>query len=177
MNSVIKIAAVGLVLGTTSLASAQPVDVSTIDQEKILPHLNSEAVIPALKVVTGNHLVAVGPQNQQYVSATASNGLKFEVHFHGCAEDEIRKCRAMSIVAQWPSVKKSRMKKVGQINSDFLRKNALINAGILENGSPYLVRYVIADHGTAQGNVLSEFANFVRVATAYGQLMIDNIGQ
>lgn len=160
-----------------SASNAQTADVGTIDQTEIVPYLNSKSIVPALKVVTGNHLVSVDSQNREFISAVAGNGLQFEVHFHGCRQDDPRKCRAMSMLARWPSLKKSDAKKLSRLAPEFLRSNPLINSGIAEDNSPYVTRYVIADYGTAQGNLLSEFANFIRVASTFNKQMIDSFGQ
>lgn len=151
-------------------ADAQPVDVSTIDQSEIVPYLNSETVIPALKVVTGNHLVQVDSQGKNRVTAVATNGLQFEIDFHGCDDNIPARCKAMSLLSIWEKPKSS--KQIKKWLPGFLIDNSIANAGILEDGRPYLTRYVIADFGTQQGNLLSEFANFVRVTTQFNSLLI-----
>ncbi len=152
-------------------ASGQAADVATIDQSKTLPHLNSEIIAPALKTVTGNHLVSVDGQKQKYIVGTATNGLLFEIRFHGCSKDKTVKCKAMSLTSTWGKLKKSKAKKLGTQISKFLLSHPLANAGFLEDGSPYISRYVIADYGTPQGNVVSEIANFIRAATEFSVLL------
>ena len=150
-------------------ANAQPVDIDTIDQSEIIPYLNSETIIPALKVVTGNHLVQVDSQGKNRVTAVATNGLQFEIEFHGCDDNVAPRCKAMNLLSIWEKPRSS--KGIKKLLPGFLIDNSIANAGILEDGRPYLTRYVIADFGTPQGNLLSEIANFIRVTTEFNLLL------
>jgi hypothetical protein len=165
VNKIVVFALMSLAAST----NAQPVDIDTIDQSEIIPYLNSETIIPALKVVTGNHIVQVDSQGKNRVTAVATNGLQFEIDFHGCDDNIPPRCKAMSLLSIWEKPKSS--KEIKKLLPGFLIDNSIANAGILMDGRPYLTRYVIADFGTPQGNILSEIANFVRVATQFNSLL------
>lgn len=149
-------------------AQAAPVD--SIDQSEILSSLNAENVVPVLKIVTGNHVLQIDADQNHFIGATATNGLQFDVRFHGCVDPAAEQitdmqCRAFSMVALWEP--RPDAAAAASAIPDFLYNNPLANAGILSDGSIYLTRYVIADYGIAQGNLLSEMANYVRTVTAF----------
>ncbi|MEO1045692.1 MAG: hypothetical protein AAFX04_09660 [Pseudomonadota bacterium] len=149
---------------------AQAAPVESIDQTEILPELNASNVVPVLKVVTGNHVTSLDSDLNHFITATATNGLRFDVRFHGCEDPKAEnidkmQCRALSLVALWEPRGDAAV--MNPVIADFLYKNPLANAGMLPDGSIYMTRYIIADYGIAQGNLLSEMANFVRTATDF----------
>lgn len=155
-----------LASSSASLALAQPADISTINQSEIIPYLNSKTVEPALKTVTGNHLASINAQQQEFITATATNGLQFEIRFTNCEGEKPIKCKAMGLLSTWEKPKKA--KKLNKQIAAFLIDHPLSNAGVLDDGSPYVYRHVIADFGAPQGNLVSEFANFIRDMTSFG---------
>ncbi|WP_438727128.1 hypothetical protein ACR9YC_10070 [Parasphingorhabdus sp. DH2-15] len=161
-------------LCTPAVASAQASSADNLKQKKIVKALDAKSIEPVLKTITGNHLLLVDANGNHYISATATNGLKFEIFFHGCdnaaaVEIEDMKCRGMNLISIWESG--NAPEKVAASIPSFLRENPIVNAGSLEDGSFYVTRYVIADYGTAQGNLLSEMANFVRIASNFANTM------
>nr|WP_298929404.1 hypothetical protein [uncultured Erythrobacter sp.] len=151
-------------------AAAQPVPIDTIDQTDVIERINEETVAPALSVVTGNQIGGVDPQGKPTLIATATNGLRFEVNFRACedgAEGEGRHCKAVYMISVWDAPVDGQAEELRTAMAAFALNNPAINAGQLGNGAPYVVRYVIADYGTKQGNLVSEFANFIRSATDF----------
>ncbi|TRD12135.1 hypothetical protein FGU71_09865 [Erythrobacter insulae] len=155
-------------------AAAQPLPLDTIDQTDLIGKVNEKSVLPALSVVTANQLNTLDAQGNNALVATAANGLKFEVNFRACddAEAEIpegtdRHCKAMYMISVWEALSPDQEADIQTALSAFLKDNPAINAGRLSDGAPYIVRYVIADYGTKQGNLVSEFANFIRSATDF----------
>ena len=158
-------------------AGAQPTNISTIDQREILPHLNVKTIEPALKTVTGNHLTSVDAENREYIIATATNGLRFDIHFHGCDGEAPGQCKAMSLLSTWDGLPKSHAQKFGKKIPEFLVSHPQVNAGMLNGNHPYISRYVIPDFGTAQDNIVSEVANFIRAATDFSNEMRGSAGK
>ena len=157
-----------------SLALAQATSVESINQKKVLKSLNASNIVPVLKTLTGNHVGVIDGQGNHYITATATNGLKFELFFHGCeapnaANHKDMKCVGLSMVSSWGAG--SAPAKLKAVIPAFLRENPLVNAGQLEDGGFYVTRYVIADYGTAQGNLLSEMANFIRISSNFANTM------
>lgn len=169
-NSLIALA----LMMSPSLALAQATSVESINQKKILKSLNASNIVPVLKTLTGNHVGVIDGQGNHYIIATATNGLKFEIFFHGCevpnaANYEDMKCVGLSMISTWGA--DSDAAKLNAAIPAFLRENPLINAGQLDDGGFYVMRYVIADYGTAQGNLLSEMANFIRISSNFANTM------
>lgn len=152
-------------------ALAQPRPVSTIDQQALVPALDIAAVRPALAVASANQVTSVDADGVEFIRATAANGLVFEVHFTACEEAapvaSPQGCKALYLTAIWGGVDPARRAELDAIMASFLAQNPLVNAATLDDSSPYLLRYVIADYGIPQGNLLSEFGNFVGIATAF----------
>lgn len=167
MRHVLLVVAATVALSATS-AHAQPQPADTIDREQVIETLNSETVAPALAVVTGNHVVAADVDGRPFISAIAANGLHFELHFRACEEGGTDACQAVSLVARWERNETQDEDRLRDYVSNFARGNAVVSPGMLEDGSPFVSRYVIADHGIAQGNLLSEFYNFVLGASLFG---------
>ena len=152
-------------------ASAQQMPIETIDLAERVEHLNSTNVADALSTVSGNQLETVDGDGLAYIAATATNGLRFDVHFRAClsqaSENAPSQCKAMYMISVWDALAPDAQRKLGGTVLGYMPSNPTVNAGILPDGKPYLVRYVIADHGTNKGNLVAEFANFVRSATEY----------
>lgn len=152
-------------------ASAQPLPLDTIDQTDVIERINEKTVAPALAVVTGNQIIGADPQGNPTLLATATNGLRFEVNFRACedgaTEEEGRHCKAMYMMSVWDSPGDTRSTEYQAAVSQYRLNNPAINTAQMGNGAPYIVRYVIADFGTKQGNLVSEFANFIRSATDF----------
>ncbi|QFT78475.1 hypothetical protein [Erythrobacter sp. THAF29] len=151
-------------------ATAQPMPIDTIDEAVLLSTVNEETVAPALAVVTGNQLVSVDADGNPMLIATATNGLRFEVRFRACeaiSGESKRHCKGVFIVGVWDALPESDRAAFADLMTGFSRQNPAVNAGLTGDGSPYLVRYVIADFGTPQGNMVSEFANYIRSATEF----------
>ena len=156
-------------LGVT--AQAQPLPVASLDQQATVPVLDIPAVMPALAVATANQTVTVDSAGQHFIRATAANGLVIEVHFTACAEGSETGppagCKALYMTAVWGELAEADRATVAAVLAQFLAENPLANGALAQGVSPYLARYVIADFGIAKGNLLSEFANFVGLATAF----------
>lgn len=163
------VASGALAMGASG-AAAQPLPIDTIDQAEHLRTVNEQTVEPALAVVTGNQLTSVDAEGNAMLVATATNGLRFEVRFRACDEepdDAQRHCRGVFIVGVWDALPEEKRDAYSDLMASYMRQNPAVNAGLMEDGSPYLVRYVIADYGTPQGNMVSEFANYIRNATDF----------
>ncbi len=177
------VAALALAALTPASARAQPMPTDEIDQTQHLAQINEQTIVPALSVVTGNHLNGVSPDGGAMLIATATNGLKFEVSLRACTDAndsdgnasaeasepaaEPRHCRGIMILSAWDPAPEKKMDSLGQAVDQFLIENPAVNAGKTGDGSPYVARYVIVDYGAPQGNLISEFANFIRSATAF----------
>ncbi|MCK0127775.1 YbjN domain-containing protein [Erythrobacter sp. F6033] len=151
-------------------AHAQPKPIESIDQTEVIERINETTVSPALAVVTGNQMSGADPQGDVKLIATATNGLRFEISFRACETDDAadaRHCKAMYMMSIWDAPAGGSDEEFQSAIVGYLQGNPAINAGRLPDGSPYIVRYVIADFGTAQGNLVSEFANFIRSATDF----------
>lgn len=154
------------------MAQVRPVD--TVDQTAMLPALGIEAVQPALSVTTANMLVAANETGEEYLVATAANGLSFQIQFQSC-EAANTGCKAMLMLALWEGPAADAREAFMQRNTAFALSHPMASAGLLEDGSAYVARYVIADYGIPQGNLVSEFANFVRGATDFHNQVV--VGQ
>lgn len=151
-------------------AAAQPKPIGTIDQSVMVEHINENSVGPALAVVTENQLAGVDAQGSPTLIGTATNGLRFEVHFRACvdgAEQRDKHCKGVFMMSVWDAFTSEKDAAFRNAMASYLRTNPTVNAGRTEDGSPYVVRYIIADFGTKQGNLVSEFANFIRSATEF----------
>lgn len=165
------IAAAIAVTVTKAPLSAQTKPIESIDQTAHLSSVNMKSVLPALEVVTGNTIASVDEAGATKIIATATNGLRFEVFFRACDEvtDDTAEqhCKAIIMMSVWDPPADGQTAQLDSMIDDFLRDYPASNAGRFENGNPYLVRYLISDHGVIQGNLLSEFSNFIRSATDY----------
>lgn len=159
---------------------AQPLPIDTIDPEETVERINAASVGAALSVVVGNQIESIDTDGSPKLIATATNGLQFEVRFRACDANlvageteppEPRHCMGILLISVWDALPQERRSEFHSIAATFLRDHPASNAGKLDDGSPYLVRYVIADHGMKQGNLVSEFANFIRSATEYQNLI------
>lgn len=148
-------------------ALAQALPIETIDQEEHVSSLGIDTVAPALGVVVANQVSQANEDGSEFISATAANGLGFRIQFEACEETAREGCKAMLLLAMWEAFPAEFHQRLAQSVSAYSREQPMVSAGTLEDGSPYVARYVIADFGTPQGNLVSEFANFVRTATAF----------
>lgn len=161
-------------------AGAQPLPLDTIEQTDQIDRINEDTVAPALAVVTGNQLMGVDPQGDTQIVATATNGLRFEVSFRACeagAEDEGRHCKGMYMRSIWDAPDDAARDEARAAIANYALRNPAVNSGTLSDGSPYIIRYVIADYGTKQGNLVSEFSNFIRSATDFQNSIAGFYGQ
>ncbi|WP_047002678.1 hypothetical protein [Aurantiacibacter luteus] len=156
-------------IGSGASAQTRPVD--SIDQTETLASLGPSAVLPALSVATANQVVEVQADGTPFVSATASNGLLMQMYFTACDDGGQTGCKGMSIVSVWPRVAEETVPAVAAATRSFLLDHPLANAGQFDDNRPYFSRYVIADYGIAQGNLLSEFSNFIRGATEFHNML------
>jgi len=163
VSGLIAIAAQGL--AGAAMAQMQPMD--SIDPNAMLPALDAEAVAPALAVVTANSLAQVDDAGNEFITAYVSNGLTFEIHFTSCAEPLSQDCKAMYMLATWDAADPSEQASMDEMTSAFQVERPIVSAGVLPDGKPYVLRFVIADYGIQQGNVLSEFSNFIQNATDF----------
>lgn len=148
-------------------ALGQALPIESIDQEQHIASLGIDTVTPALAVVVANQVAQANEDGSEFISATAANGLGFRVQFEACEESAREGCKAMLLLAVWEAFPAEFHQRLAQSLSAFTREQPMVSAGTLEDGSPYVARYVIADFGTPQGNLVSEFANFVRAATDF----------
>lgn len=163
-------AAIGALALASIPAGAQQKPIDTIDQSEIVASINEQTVEPALAVVTGNQVQSIDAQGNPILVATATNGLRFEVRFNACEEAEeeaARHCRGIFLFAVWDALPEGKQQEYRELMASFLGENPAANAGLMEDGTLYVSRYVIADFGTPQGNLVSEFANFIRSATGF----------
>lgn len=159
-------------------AHAQMAEIDTLDQAATVDLVNEVTVGEALSVVTETRIMNVDQQGDAYVIATAPNGLRFDVRFRACDEgddpqnakpgaDPTRHCRGIIITSAWDALPMERADELTTLGARYQQGNPTVNAGMLPDGSPYMLRYVIADYGTRQGNLVSEFANFIRSASEF----------
>lgn len=155
-------------------ASAQPAPIENLDQSEFVERVNVDTVDAALSTVTGNHLKNVDAAGNEFLVATATNGLRFEVKFRACEDiateadaDPEQHCKGMYMTSLWDAVPSNQKAGFDAAVQAFLRDNPAVNAGATTDDGPYLIRYVIVDYGTKQGNLVSEFANFIRSATEF----------
>ncbi len=164
-------------------AGAQIAPIETLDQSAPVERVNEITVGDALAVVTETRIMNVDQQGDAYVIATAPNGLRFDVRFRACDEgddpqngkpgaDPTRHCRGIIITSAWGALPLDQAGEIATLGSRYQQGNPTVNAGMLPDGSPYLLRYVIADYGTKQGNLVSEFANFIRSATEFQNAIV-----
>jgi hypothetical protein len=169
-----------------SPAAAQMRPLDTIDQTETIESVNVKSVAPALATVTGNQYEAVDPNGTNVLFGTATNGLRFEVHFRACTPDleeetaapadsegvessepAPQHCRALYSMSVWDALPEGKQAAFNEAAIAFQRNHPTVSTGLLDNGTPYILRYVIADYGIQQGNLVSEFANFIRSATEF----------
>lgn len=174
IRSAAGVAAAAAFACSASIAAAQPRPIEKLDQTATVEALNEQSIDAALGVVTGNQIISVDGNGDPIVIATATNGLRFEIHFRACDQapggeqpSASRNCRAMYMMAAWDLIDEDEKARFNEAAIAFQRDNPTVNAGRFDNGAPYLLRYVIADYGTKQGNLVSEFANFIRSATNF----------
>ncbi len=148
-----------------ALAQMQPIE--SVDPDVMLPSLDAEAVAPALAVVTVNSLAQMDDAGNQFITAYVSNGLSFEVRFTSCAEPLSQDCKAMYMIATWDAVDPTLQASLDQMAGEFQIERPIVSSGTLPDGKPYVLRFVIADYGIQQGNILSEFSNFIQNATDF----------
>ncbi|RIV85643.1 hypothetical protein [Aurantiacibacter zhengii] len=148
-------------------ALGQALPIETIDQEEHVSSLGIDTVTPALAVVVANQVAQANEDGSEFISATAANGLGFRIQFEACDETAREGCKAMLLLAVWEAFPAEFQERLSESVSAFTREQPMVSAGTLEDGSPYVARYVIADFGTPQGNLVSEFANFVQTATDF----------
>ncbi|GGD53851.1 hypothetical protein GRI62_04490 [Erythrobacter arachoides] len=165
----VAIAAACCLFAQPALAQQRPAN--SIDGTAIISSLGPDAVMPALAVATANQLVEARPDGTPFISATAMNGLVMQISFTSCDEGGQTGCLGMSIVSVWTAAEPEVQAQIAAAVRGFLIDHPLANAGQFDDGTPYFSRYVIADYGIAQGNLLSEFSNFVSGATDFHNML------
>lgn len=155
-------------------AAAQTAPAETPDQAEFLPRINATSIAPALSAVTDSHFVGERPDGTTMLVATAPNGLRFEISLRACTEEsetqaagQPRHCRGILMLSAWDPAPEIGLDRFDDAVDSFLIQNPAVNAGKTGDRAPYIARYVIADHGTAQGNLIAEFANFIRSAAEF----------
>lgn len=156
-----------MVLGAGVPVFAQAAPSETFDPTEVLPSLDAASVAPALAVVTSQSRIQMDDTGDPFISAVASNGLQFEVRFSSCEEPMAQACKAMFLLAIWDDISGTQQAELRALVNDFQMENPIISTGFLPDGKPYVLRFVIADYGIQQGNVLSEFSNFIQNATEF----------
>ena len=173
-----RLVSVGITIAAAAAASgasAQPRPIAKLDLSAPIADIDERSVDAALGVVTGNQVQGVEADGSPKLLATATNGLQFEVRFRSCepvdastdAATGSRHCKALYIISAWDPVPADRHDEMLEAVSLFEQEHPAANAGLFDDGSPYVVRYVITDHGAIQGNLVSEFANFIRSASDF----------
>ena len=142
-----------------------------LDRSEVVTTINAETVKPALALVTETQLPSVDRTGSPSLIATAWNGLKFNVFFRSCepvgSEQGAQHCKGMTIISIWDALPEDEIARFEAARARFQLDRPAINAGLLADGSPYLIRYVIADNGAPQGNLIAEFATFINAATDF----------
>lgn len=143
-------------------------------ETRFISAINTQTITPALAAVTASHVVGQRPDGPTTLVAIAANGLRFEISLRACIDDggagsqsQPRHCRGILMLSSWDAAPASEVDEIGKTVARFLIENPAVNAGLNSDRSPYIARYVIADHGTAHGNLVAEFANFISSATAF----------
>ena len=75
------------------------------------------------------------------------------------------------MMAVWDAVDPAGQAQMETMANTFQMERPIVSTGFLPDGKPYLLRFVIADYGIQQGNVLSEFSNFIQNATDFHNLL------
>ncbi|KLI62819.1 hypothetical protein AAV99_12075 [Aurantiacibacter marinus] len=152
-------------------AFAQTRSPDTIDPAEMLSALDAGSVDAALAVVTVNAVAQMDEAGNQFMTATVGNGLTFEIHFASCEQELSQACKAMYLIARWDAVSPDAQEQMEALANNFQMERPIVSTGFLPDGKPYLLRFVIADYGIQQGNVLSEFSNFIQNATDFHNLI------
>lgn len=163
------LASAALFAAETAFAQVRSPD--TIDPTEMLSALDAQSVEPALSIVTVNSVPQMDDAGNQFITAAVGNGLTFDVHFASCAEALSQDCKAMYMMALWDAVDPAVQLEMEALANSFQMERPIVSTGFLPDGKPYLLRFVIADYGIQQGNVLSEFSNFIQNATDFHNLM------
>ena len=170
----VRIAMFGIMSVMAASAQAQTKPLESIDTDEDITVVNQKTIVPALSVVSANHVVQVDENNSEMIVATLSNGLRFEVRNVACEdaiEDTSPHCRGMYMISRWDALPAGMDAQWMAAEQKFRLDHPAMNAGTAADGSPYVARYVIADYGTKQGNLVAEFANFARNITDFQNML------
>lgn len=150
----------------TTAAEAQVVQ-GEFDPYAVIPHFNAEIITPILRQAGARATVMQSPAGETYLQVEADNGFRFNILFGACAEGGQQNCKGLSMSALWDKKVKNSNDQITRNIRKFNEKYNFMKAGVLENGSPFLQRYAIADYGALQGNVLSEIRTFITIASLF----------
>lgn len=173
-NHIVRIAVFGIMSVTAASAQAQTKPLESIDAGVEIAAVNQRSIVPALSVVSVNQVAQLDENGGDMIVATLSNGLRFEVRNVACeeaVEDTPPHCRGMYMISRWDALPANMETQWSVAEQNFRLDHPAVNAGRAEDGSPYVARYVIADYGINQGNLIAEFANFARSVTDFQNLL------
>lgn len=137
------------------------------DPYMAVPFFNAQMIAPSLRAAGAKAIAGQSPTGETYLQVEATNGLKFNILFAACEEENEKNCKGMSMSALWDKPASTDTPQVQESIRKFNEKYNFIKAGILSDGRPFVQRYTIADYGTVQGNIRSEIETFTMIASLF----------
>lgn len=86
---------------------------------------------------------------------------------YGACNDDTGRCLGMTIISFWASDSYEDLAEITARAADFNRTYEFTKAGVTSSGSPFVSRYIIADHGVKRGNVRVQISTFLALAARF----------
>ncbi len=106
------------------------------------------------------------------IRAVTNTGMVFVLYPVVCSEGARAKCAGLELdvifTADAPGASYATV-------NQFNREYALTKAFLSSRGEPVLSRYILADHGIARGNVVSNVTNFVRLSEVFRTTLANSL--
>lgn len=130
----------------------------------------TEQNVMAVLAQLGAQTKIVEDGDARYVRADMKSGLIALYEPTACG-DSGGKCIGLNIMAVWERPADWSDSKLLKALSDFENKYSYIKAGVLQDGSVYLQRYIICDYGTYMGNLRVEATTFDSIAVKFADVI------
>ncbi len=155
-------------LATILLATASPAYPQALKDTTPIEAFTLDNVQSVLRGI-GAKTSVLKDDGKSFVRAEMESGLIAIYQPTACADDS--DCVGLNVMAAWDRPKGWSDTKLLKVLSDFENQYSFIKAGVLNDGSLYLQRYVICDYGTFAGNIRVEAKTFDSIANEFSKIL------
>ncbi|TXC69042.1 YbjN domain-containing protein [Sphingorhabdus soli] len=155
-------------LATILLVTASPVSAQALTDTTPIKEFTLQNVQSVLRGL-GAKTSVLENNGQPFVRAEMESGLIAIYQPTACTDGS--DCAGLNIMAAWDRPKGWSDAKLLKALSDFENEYSFIKAGVLNDGSIYVQRYVICDFGTFAGNIRVEATTFSSIAAAFSKIV------